>query len=139
MAYQGIKVFLHHSEKDRFGQGIYYVGNIEQKAISFDLEKGIHGGNNSGCGALMLAVALGCKKIGLLGYDLKIRDGRTHWHDGYGCDLKGVIKSLKDFQERIDEIGPMILSLGIKVVNLSPDSALQSFPRSDIRTFLETP
>jgi len=137
MAYTGIKVFLHHGEKDRFAQGIHYVNELREKGISFDLNKGIYPGNNSGCGALMLAVALGCKKIGLLGYDFKVQGKKTHWHEGYGYSLEDVVRSLKDFQQKIDEIGPDILEMGIQVVNLSPDSALQSFPRSDIRTFLE--
>jgi hypothetical protein len=138
LAYKGIKVFLHHAEKDRFIQGTYYVDEIKQKSISFDLDRGIYPGNNSGAGALMLAVALGCKRIGLLGYDLKVKGKKTHWHEGYGYQLKEVEKHLKDFQGCIDELGPQILQLGIRVVNLSPDSALQSFPQSDIRTFLGT-
>ncbi len=138
MAYQGIKVFLHHDEHDRFAQGIYYVDELPQKGISFDLDRGIYPGNNSGCGALMLAVALGCKKIGLLGYDLKVQGNKTHWHEGYGYSLKDVAKSLEDFRAVIDEWGPAILSMGVKVFNLSPDSALRSFPKTDVRTFLET-
>lgn len=136
MAYRGMKVFLHHDEHDRFANGVYYVNEITQKGISFDLERGIFPGNNSGCGALMLAVALGCKKIGLLGYDLKVQGTKTHWHEGYGYPLKNVVKSLEDFRSVIDEWGPVILSMGIKVFNLSPNSALRSFPRCDIRTFL---
>ncbi len=136
MAYPGKKIFLHHDEKDRFAEGIYYVNEIQEKGVSFDLERGIYPGNNSGCGALMLAVAFGCKKIGLLGYDLKVKGTRTHWHEGYGYPLKDVAKSLEDFRGCIDEWGPMILGMGIRVYNLSPDSALQSFPKTDIRTFL---
>ncbi|MHA1290267.1 MAG: hypothetical protein ACTSPB_23030, partial [Candidatus Thorarchaeota archaeon] len=40
MRYQGIKVFVRHDYKYRFAEGIYYVDALNQKAISYDLDKG---------------------------------------------------------------------------------------------------
>lgn len=43
----------------------------------------ISSGNNSGFGAINLAIKLGAKKIYLLGYDMISYPNQTHWHDGY--------------------------------------------------------
>ena len=138
LKYQGIKVFLRHDKAHVFAEGTYYIDEMKQKAISFDLDQGMYGGNNSGMGALMLAVALGCKKIGLLGYDFKMVGGKTHFHEGYKNSprVDTFVSNLESYRACIDELGPKILELGVDVVNLSPISALKSFPKSDIKTFM---
>lgn len=136
LVFSGVKLFLLHDHKSRFAQGVYYVKEVLEKCVSLDLSQGIYAGNNSGLGALMLAVALGCKRIGLLGYDFLVQGEKTHWHEGYGFCLKDVISSLEKFRACIDEFGPAILELGIDVVNLSPTSALKSFPKKTIQEFL---
>lgn len=80
--YKGLKVFLRR-RKDTFDDSIYVVNEINEKKISLDLKAGIYPGNNSGFGGLMLAIALGCKRIWLLGYDLMTTKEHTHWHGGY--------------------------------------------------------
>lgn len=139
VAYKGIKVFLKRSEKTRFDPSVYVVNSLPNKAISFDLKKGIWGGNNSGFGALMLAVALGSKKIGLLGFSMKVdeKKGRTHWHEGYpDQSLQALPKKLKSFAQCFEEFALSIASNEIEVVNLDPDSALGCFPKDSLENFL---
>jgi len=135
--YSGIKLFLKQKDNLTFANGIFYVNQLDNKVLSFDLNAGIYPMNNSGGGALMLALALGCKNIGLLGYDLKVKGNATHWHEGYSNqNLQNMSKNLEDFRSKIDEFASSILEMGINVVNLSPDSNLQKFPFSDIKTFI---
>jgi hypothetical protein len=137
VTYSGIKVFIRHNDAHPFADGIYYIPELSRKAISFDLDQGIYPGNNSGLGALMLAIALGCKRIGLLGYDFQVQGDKTHFHDGYNQAMPTFVTNLEMFRKAIDELGPAMLELGIDIVNLSPRSTLKSFPRSNVKTFLE--
>lgn len=142
LVYRGIKLFIKRSAKSKFDSSIYIVNNLDKKAISLDLSRGIYGGNNSGFGALMLAIALGATWIGLLGYDLKVQKKqeriKTHWHDGYGLGrVESFQSKLDKFRMCFEEFAPTIAKQGIKVVNLNPTSALECFPKEDIRTFLK--
>jgi hypothetical protein len=141
----GIKVFLRPDQKTKFGPEVFLVNNVPQKAISFDLSVGIYGGRNSGFGALMLAVALGCTKIGLLGYDMKVDNGfhRTHWHDGYWHqttrsideELKSMQGKLDGFKEEFVEFADVIKQQGADVYNLNLSSALTCFQKITMDDF----
>lgn len=137
--YSGIKVFL-RTMRQQYNENVYCVSELGKKGISLDLSQGIFQGNNSGCGAIMLAVALGCKKIGLLGYDFKIQqDGakvKTHWHDGYGKGTtRSLIRNLESFRDCIEEIGPCLPEMGVSVYNLNPDSGLRCFEKISLKDF----
>lgn len=134
--YKGIKVFLYRNRCSQFDEDVYIVRSLPKIEISFDLQKGIWPGNNSGFGALMLAVALGAKKIGLLGYDFYVEDNRTHWHEGYGAKPDIMETALHRFIRSFEEVEPDLQAHGIKVVNLNPKSELRCFPFSTIEEFL---
>lgn len=142
LAFRGIKVFLRHSKKIGFAGDIYVVTNLRSKVLSFNLSHGIYGGNNSGFGALMLAIGLGCTRIGLLGYDLKIKkEGPkviTHWHGGYSRGNVNTFQGKLDkFRKCFEEFAPTFAKQKIDVVNLNLDSALKCFPKEDVKTFLK--
>lgn len=92
-------------------------------------------GNNSGFQALNLAYAHGAKKIILLGYDMKPRaDGIRHWHGNHPRELLQTnpieyTKWVKNFQKASKLID-------IPVINCTRDSALECFPKSDLRSVL---
>jgi len=137
LEYSGIKVFL---KRPRFklDSSVYVVNDIKEKTLSFDLEKGIYGGNNSGFGALMLAITLGATKIGLLGYDLKVDNQakKTHWHSGYIHQRFDTMQSKLDkFKMPFNEFSEAIVQQGIEVINLNPDSALNCFPFGTLEDF----
>lgn len=142
LAYKGIKVFLRPSVKSKFDSSVYYVFNLNTNVLSLNLKKGIWGGNNSGFGALMLACALGCKRIGLLGYDLKVQKTSktviTHWHGGYGLKKQSNFQTKLDkFKAYFDGFANVIAEQGIEVVNLNSDSALECFPKDSLDNFLK--
>ena len=137
--YKGVKVFLRRDDKTQY-VGVYTVKILGRRAISYDLSAGLWEGQDSGWGALMLAIALGSSRIGLLGYDMKVdqKAGRTHCHEGYGQDLLDLQSKLDKFRQEFEEFGPLLLSSGINVFNLNPDSAIQCFPKCGLSEFLQS-
>jgi len=139
VSYRGIKVFLKHPGKWTFDPSVYVVKDIQKRLLSFDVEAGIFPGNNSGFGALMLAVALGATKIYLLGCDMKVdkERKRTHFHDGYSHQrIEKLENVLPKFAEEFVRFSDVIREHGISVVNLNMDSALDCFPKENIRNIL---
>ena len=138
LEFKGLKVFFRQSNKYRFNPSIITVKNLLYKVISLDVSKGIWGGSNSGFGSLMLAIALGATKIGLLGYDFYVFGKKAHWHKGYhGQHLDSFPKKLLGFMDNFKEFADSIAKLGIKVVNLNEKSNLKCFPFDSLDHFLE--
>jgi len=135
--YEGYKVFLKPKRNEEFAEDIYLVNDLKKKVLSLDIEQGIYSSQNSGFGALMLAIALGCKEIYLLGYDLKISNRTTHWHRGYPKQEPEIYeKTLKQFMLIFNEFAPFIKENGIEVFNLSRFSALDCFERRSLESVL---
>jgi hypothetical protein len=138
LEFKGLKVFFRQSNKYRFNSSIVTVKNLLYKVLSLDVSKGIYGGSNSGFGGLMLAIALGVTKIGLLGYDFYVKEKKSHWHAGYhGQHLDSFPKKLIGFMANFIEFAPSIEKLGIKIVNLNEKSNLKCFPFDSLDHFLE--
>jgi hypothetical protein len=92
-------------------------------------------GNNSGYGALNLAVKLGAARIYLLGYDLHSQPGQTHWHNGYIRSHNHTIykKLMKYFESSV----PILGKLNIEVWNANPGSHLQCFRKCTLADALK--
>jgi hypothetical protein len=139
--FRGFKVFLENPGTN-FGMDNFIVKRRAERSISLSLKRGIYGGNNSGFGALMLAIALGSKEIYLLGFDMKTQGERTHWHEGYpGQNKERMARVLPNFAKLFEEFAPHLSGQGIKIFNLNPDSALECFPKmlvSDVLTVNST-
>lgn len=93
------------------------------------LEKDSHGvrhGYNSGYQAINLAVHLGAKEIVLLGYDMRSKNGKSHWFGNHPESTPDppFEKMIPAFQTLLEPLE----KLGIKVVNCTKDSALGCFP-----------
>lgn len=95
----------------------------------------ITAGNNSGFGAISLAIKLGAARIYLLGYDLGFSGSSSHFHDGYpqGNTAKpSVYKSmLQYFEDNAD-----IIKSVVEIYNTSKQSNLKCFDYCDIDTCL---
>lgn len=103
-----------------------------------DTEPGkIRQGNNSGYGAINLAVHLGVKKIFLLGFDMNFTGGCCHWHDGY--PVINTEKMLKRMVSYFDTLVEPLNRLGIDVINLNPKSAVECFPKAEFEDTLCAP
>ncbi len=140
--FQGIKLFL--EKKGHRYPGVYTVKSIDAKTISGDPSNGVYAGKNSGFGAMMLAISFGCRKIGLLGYDMKVNHStmRTHHHEGYRARVTKEVmadedRKLQRFKEEFEEFAPTIQSLGIRVFNLNVESELNCFPKVSLKEFIK--
>lgn len=131
--YEGIRLFLRQSARQAFDESIYYIPAIHRKVFSESLKLGIYGGNNSGFGALMLAITLGCREIYLLGYDFKMFRAKTHWHNGYREETKKQMDhKFSGFFECFEDFAGSIKERGVSVINLNPESNLTCFPMACI-------
>lgn len=98
-------------------------------------EPGVIGdGGNSGFQAINLAVQFGASKIILVGFDMRI-DAGIHWHGRHGRGLNNPTElNVTKWRRVLDAVAPQIASLGVRVINCSPVSALAAYPKM---TFLE--
>ncbi len=103
--------------------GIYTVENIARHC------------NNSGQAAINLAIELGASPIYLIGFDLK--GNPTNFHDGYPTGASsGVYEGFKESIERY--VPEKAEEHGVEIINLSPDSALDTFYYGDFDEVLDS-
>ena len=128
--FEGLKVWVDNSNFHFKHKEILFVKRSRIPELTKNLEKGIFVGNNSGVGALMLAAALGCNPIYLLGYDMNHRGKQSHFHSGYPrIQREGTVKS---FIKHFGKVSGQLKANGFKVVNLNKRSGLRAFPFGDI-------
>lgn len=113
---------------------IYAVRHYKNgTGLSPSLADGVASADNSGYGALGMALVLGCDPIYLLGFDMTGADGHiAHFHDGYPCLPKQQKATVYDkFRVCYEDNADAIRSLS-RVVNVNPDSALRCFEFGDL-------
>lgn len=87
-------------------------------------------GNNSGYGAINLAVKLGAKKIYLLGYDMNSSSKVTHWHDGYKkFNMRHNHSIYKRMISVFEPLPKELERLGVEIWNANPKSHLHYFDK----------
>lgn len=91
-------------------------------------------GNNSGYGALNLAVKFGAKRIYLLGYDMHSEEGATHWHNGYARRHNHTI--YKRLFSYFESAVPVLEKMGVEVWNANPSSHLECFRKCKLEEAL---
>lgn len=125
----GLKLFL-NTGGSFFTPDILQVQHAGRIAFTDNFNHGIGSGNNSGYAALNLAATLGVTQIYLLGFDMH-GDGKkqTWFHSGYPEVQSATVYD--DFRHDIEKFAaPALAERGIEVINLSPSSALQCFPKA---------
>jgi enoyl-CoA hydratase/carnithine racemase len=95
-------------------------------------------GSNSGYQAINIAVLAGAKRILLLGYDMKFAAGKkSHWHGGHPLQMpEGAYTR---YARKFKTMLPQLERLGVAVINCTPGSAIDAFPRGDIASLLSHP
>lgn len=91
--------------------------------------------NNSGAASISLAAHFGVKKIYLLGFDMKPdSDERTHWHSHYDKKIREATfnRHLKGWPN----IATDAKKRGIEIINLSPNSSINEFPKMSLKDIL---
>ncbi len=95
------------------------------REFSWDLNDGLCHGNNSGFAAFNLAVVLGADPIYLLGFDMKHKDGKSHFHAGH--PIPQAEEKAKSYAAPFEKIAPELERRGRRIINLNPDSGLRCF------------
>jgi hypothetical protein len=94
-------------------------------------------GGTSGYAALNLAALKGARHIVLLGFDYGLIGGRHHYHDAYPWHHVANDQSWSRWARRFDAMAPRLRARGIHVLNASPASAIECFPKCEIETALQ--
>ena len=109
----------------------YAIARSNQSELTFSLDRGFCNQNNSGFGALNLALCLGADPIYLLGFDMhgNADTGKQEWfHGGYPAVQPNWVYNdfLALFYRHANEINRRA-----RVINCNPDSALRCFEFGD--------
>lgn len=83
-------------------------------------------GGNSGFQALGLALHFGAAKVVLLGYDMQLTNGRTHWHGDHPRLGNPLPIRMREWLLRFGELAR---ATRVPILNASRATALQCFPR----------
>lgn len=91
----------------------------------------IHTGGNSGYQAINLAYLMGATEIILLGYDMQITEGLSHWH---GDHKKGLSQQhcFKGWIGHMNILAQHLKQRGVNVYNCSRQTALECFERKNL-------
>ena len=90
-------------------------------------------GRSSGHKAVSVAVLLCAAEVVMLGYDCRFVDGRSHAHDGYSHSTDSAFQNwLPAWQGWRREAE----RLGVRIVNATPNSALDEFERANLEDLL---
>jgi len=114
--------------------GAINLRNEPQPGLSIDPAV-LRRGHTSGYAALNLAVLKRAKRIVLLGYDYGLIDGRHHYHDAYTWRAVTASNWATWARDFVDAAAAC-RSLGVDVVNASPHSAIECFPKMSIEDAL---
>jgi len=93
-------------------------------------------GCNGGFQALNLAILAGATTAILLGFDGRPNaDGKSHWSGGHPTPTP--LDIYKQYLRSFSAAQKAIAAAGVQVINCSPDSAIDSFPKMDLAQALK--
>lgn len=91
---------------------------------------------NSGFQALNLAVQFGARRIILVGYDMTLECGE-HWHGRHEAPLNNPNPDgIAVWRRNLDLAAEYLAVIGVEVLNASKISALEAYPKVDLRDCL---
>jgi len=137
MEFQGLKLCMdNHPDLKAWGIRNIIVDKSQDNLLVGDL--GVVGwGGNSGFHALNLAVQFGCKKILLIGFDMRVDRG-IHWHGPHKGALNNPTPgNVGRWRRVIDNSAPALAALDIEVINCSDISVLRNYPKMSFERALE--
>lgn len=140
-AFAGMKVALANAATPnamRLEPALRVLQNYDENPGFCDIRDGVYTGRSSGAQAIQLARHLGAARAVLLGFDMRAVAGRTHWHMAHHRetavqDFRNVM--LPGFQGLARDL-PRV---GLEVLNATPGSAIDCFPRATLAEALKEP
>lgn len=104
---------------------------VNRSSDRIDLAKnGLVGwSGNGGFQALNLAAKWGCKKIILVGVDMRVDKG-SHWHGDHKNGMSNPSQgSVRRWLRGFESASKPLKDVGVQVINCSSVSALKAFPK----------
>jgi hypothetical protein len=91
-------------------------------------------GKNAGATAIDLAIRMRAKRIILIGYDMKVKQGRHNYHNYHNHTPRDDVynRFFVHFKKIKEE-----LPKDIEIINATPDSALTLFPKLSLKEALQ--
>jgi hypothetical protein len=137
MLYAADEDWWRHNQDARQFAGLQVsVGNVKgvhrlrnTGALGFDADPTcVKTGSNSGYQAVHIAIHGGAERILLFGFDLR----GSHWHGDHPEGLRNTSDwAFANWRQRFAELAPIATRMGVAVINCTPASALDCFPRCD--------
>lgn len=103
------------------------------KGLSTDPEA-LMTGRNSGFQALNMATLAGARRVLLLGFDGSPIQGKTHWHGAHPRPTP--IDAYPHYRQALSAAESELKKLGVEVLNCSPGSMIDTFPKVSIERAL---
>lgn len=97
-------------------------------------------GTNSGMCAMNLALHKKPKVIYLLGFDMKMTNGKNYWYEPYSWVPLAKLMKRRKYElwvAQFNDIAVLMKRLGIEVKNVTHNSALSCFPKITYEQFLK--
>jgi hypothetical protein len=115
-------------------EGIHYVTRDPDHRTGISVRPSRVGWNqNSGAAAISLAVHFGVKRIILLGFDMRVAGGNSHWHGNHGNKKPPPFKK---HMQGFPDIARDAKRRGVEIINASPKSEIKCFPRVSVKELL---
>lgn len=90
----------------------------------------LRAGKSSGGMGVSLAYALGASRIVMLGFDMRVVEGRSHWHDEYfhrpASNFEPYYRDI--FIPAFNGWNEDAKANGVEILNATPGSAIKEFP-----------
>jgi len=96
----------------------------------------IQQGRSSGHTAVSLAIAFRPALVVLLGFDMRLVNGREHHHAEYS-GVRDLDQYRRDFVPAFNGWNTAAIDVGVRVVNATPGSALTEFPMVSLDEMME--
>lgn len=115
---------------------VHVLRNAGQQGLSLE-PNALATGQNGGYQAINFAVLAGAQRIVLLGYDgRRSADGRAHWFGEHPQPTRD--HELQMYVKNFRGLPALLAAAGVGVVNASPGTAIDAFPKVTLDDALES-
>jgi len=138
--FSGLKFCYDSKACDAFpGIKRVFIDDPASDKMLFEEPMKIGAGGNSGFQAVNLVVQFGCRRIGLVGFDMGDKAGRTHWYgrSNWPSANNPDETNFRRWRDALSLASFDLKALDVDVVNLSQASELKCFPKLSVDAMIE--
>lgn len=129
--FPGLVFTSNRHSKEALPDKVKLINNATLRQFPRRGDHEVRQGRSSGHTAIGLAIALGARTIALLGYDMRVVDGREHHHAEYRGP-RDLDLYAREFVPGFAGWNAAAIAAGAEVLNATPNSALAEFPFADL-------